>query len=736
MHTTGIYRIPIAISLALATLTTVADAQSIKWRSMGRQEGGTITRLDAIGEHDILAQTTMGIYRSTNSGRSWRQFGDDELRFARFVGGGDGHPLFVHHHLKGTLRSTDNGSTWSHVDGLTGVPSIHVDAQGRFFAGIDGRIYHSADNGGTWYSLHDAGVPGTSSCFADGPDGSMYVAFLGHPTTATTTSSGEGTGTILRTTDGGISWSVVPTGGLPGEIAGFVAYPDGTLFAGVNGHGVYTSTDAGATWTLVIGCTLVRDMRLVESKLVLVAEKEVFFFASDGVWDHLTCFYGANLLTAIGNPRGGLLIGSVDFGVFDCDPMGHVSFLNNGLDAFGGKRIEARFDGLVTSVSGDRGFTSQDLGASWQPIEPAKARAVVSAITPQGTRLYWSQFGNWTEKFMIERSIDQGNTWAYVRYGEDVRTVVAGSRNDAYAILLPIWHPTYGITRSGDDGATWTPFIELDPATDGEPVSLMADGDRLLIGTRSGDIIEYAIPSGNRLSRHQAVSGSVDMIRKLPNGTLFAMSRLGGLRRSLDGGASWIVAQPTLGMENALYADLLSDERGRIFLGTDRGVFLSVDNGASWTRANTGLTWTQDGQGLPPVDPFTNERPVYTLARGNGDTIYAGSSLGVYVGVVSAPAVSGVSQPSAPVVGLTAATIAPTPASGIATLRIDLERDARVTLRVMDMTGRDVLPSTTLRLGAGAHALPIDGSSLAPGLYDCGVMLDGQVRMVPLVIVR
>jgi hypothetical protein len=69
--------------------------------------------------------------------------------------------------------------------------------------------------------------------------------------------------------------------------------------------------------------------------------------------------------------------------------------------------------------------------------------------------------------------------------------------------------------------------------------------------------------------------------------TLFAASYGGGVFKSTDSAANWAAcaAQPT----NLNLLSLAIDASGRLYAGSEAGVFVSTDDCATWTVMNTGL---------------------------------------------------------------------------------------------------------------------------------------------------
>jgi photosystem II stability/assembly factor-like uncharacterized protein len=87
-------------------------------------------------------------------------------------------------------------------------------------------------------------------------------------------------------------------------------------------------------------------------------------------------------------------------------------------------------------------------------------------------------------------------------------------------------------------------------------------------------------PSGTGIT-----SKSVELLRSVAPGTVFAACGKEGLFRTSDGGKSWSLVRP--GELKDLAVDPSKPER--VFVATKEGLFRSTDNGATWSRATQGL---------------------------------------------------------------------------------------------------------------------------------------------------
>jgi len=189
----------------------------------------------------------------------------------------------------------------------------------------------------------------------------------------------------------------------------------------------------------------------------------------------------------------------------------------------------------------------------------------------------------------------------------DVRALAvrADEQNAIYAATL-----NNGVYRSADGGASWR-------AVNGAVNQSEPEKNALL---------------GSNEVRTLAVAGTV---------LLAGTSR--GIFRTSDGGATWLkpvfeIAQDPAGQERITAAeDVLSlavdpDNPLNVFIGTSRGVFRSVDGGASSSPAGAGLPNLDPGTGLSS----TVVRSVTILPAG-GKQVVAGTSDGIFISDKTTP---------------------------------------------------------------------------------------------------
>jgi hypothetical protein len=251
----------------------------------------------------------------------------------------------------------------------------------------------------------------------------------------------------------------------------------------------------------------------------------------------------------------------------------------------------------------------------------------------------------------IARSINSGATWSLVTSAQvgGVTSIVAHpTRAGTYfagARLAPT-AGARGVYRSTDVGATWSqlpPLPVQDPNTIGrveiavskaQPNSVWA-----LVGNRSNSRLlgifrwDEATNQWTQLAASGVVSGTTfrgDFGAQSTYDLAIAIDPrdaqkifVAGVRayRSSDGGASF---QP-MAMEihsdwHAIVFDRFNPDI--MWAGTDGGVFLSTDAGATWVSRNAGLSITQYYPGIA-IHPVTGR--IIGGTQDNGTTSYSGS---------------------------------------------------------------------------------------------------------------
>jgi photosystem II stability/assembly factor-like uncharacterized protein len=191
--------------------------------------------------------------------------------------------------------------------------------------------------------------------------------------------AGPGIG-VLRTEDGGRSWSASSEGLPQGGVLALAAHVDQprTIYAVVADKSVFRSEDAGSHWKLMDGGPRSRIVRLVHSNMPGSMQTGWFFAATaDGVRRSMDCFCGWRDAGSLG-----VAVDSVTY-----DP---------------------RQPQYVYAASDDALFVSADGGEQWQRAS-LPGRGIVSVVAaPTGVLYAISHDG------IFFSSADRGRTWSRV----------------------------------------------------------------------------------------------------------------------------------------------------------------------------------------------------------------------------------------------------------------------------------------------------------------------------------
>ncbi|GAB4519522.1 MAG: hypothetical protein Kow0047_30830 [Anaerolineae bacterium] len=212
------------------------------WSHCGGGEGVTVNCLwispKFAKDGLVLAGTSSGIMRSTDRGETWElTYEGDELVLAL---AGTERAICAGVIESGILRSTDGGTTWQvSNEGLTARTFLRVFLAGEtiYAFGPQDGIVRSDDGGRSWRSLPGLAehLPVNAVGVSERPSGQPAVLIAA-------ADSGE----ILRSTDGGETWTEVAVGIHVSTIA-FDPEGEHAWIGTQDGH-LFVSRNGGASW--------------------------------------------------------------------------------------------------------------------------------------------------------------------------------------------------------------------------------------------------------------------------------------------------------------------------------------------------------------------------------------------------------------------------------------------------------------------------------------------------------
>ena len=553
----------------------------------------------------------------------------------------------------GVLRSLDAGQTWSLLgtnqlnpmhavnENFPAIGGITVSPDGtQVLAGVKSTqsgVYRSIDKGQTWTLVlqniePSAVVYATNTiAYAAGPESWGNISTPG----------------IYKSTNGGVSWTKINGAGAAGidgtkigrvELAVSKQDPN-VVYAAINNStdlahllGLYKTTDGGATWTKLpvsdfcnpqCWYDMAVEVSPVAHNTIIVGgsrSQDSVQKSTDGgfTWTIINAGVHPDLHAFGFSSDGQRVYMGGDGGMYSTENLAATTTWKNlnggGLQTtqiyphIGVHPSDLRFTWIGTQDNGSNRYVGTDAWES-SPACGDGSSAVVSATEPNKAYL---------------NCIFDNNTYIFP-FGDARRLTTFDSRiTDVRPFLATmVGDPTDGevlyfgasrLWQSRDGAKTWRPitthfrFNPADPNTGEVPVVTIAiapsDPNIVYVASERGHIrrltnaltvadgqIANAVDISAGLPLPHYLS-SIAIDRNDPMHVFVAFSGFGNgglVYKSVDGGAHWTAAATGLPAVPIMAVLVDPDIPTTVYAGTDLGVFVSSNDGASWMRLGTGM---------------------------------------------------------------------------------------------------------------------------------------------------
>ena len=610
------------VLLSLTRTIAVLHGQEEGWVSIG-PESGTVYAL-AIDPHDhsvVYAATNGGVFKSVDSGAHWspvnaglpmprsayqnggpyiRALAIDPHNTATVYAGVNfyGDVLFAEPQGYGVYKSEDGGNSW-HAAGIGGrvVTALAIDpvtpttlyAVGQFPPNGDSNILKSTDGGASW----SVGVSMFAASLAIDPQAPRTVYAAAGP--------------VFKTTNGGNIWTDMSDGTTRGIGALAINPTDSSVVYAAGSGGVFKSTDAAGSWTPVnTGLTgssvraLAIDLQAPATLYAGLQDGTIFKTTNEGAtWIPVTAgLEGSRISSLAVDPETPTIVYAAT------DRHGVFKTVNGGdrwsrttLSSTRIFSIAVNSTASTVAVGDDRGCVPMrsdegewTFAVSCLTGSSGAGNGSVVALDPLVPTTAYRAWGG------LSKTTDGGANWSTVLAGFVLTvavdpivpsTVYAGG-NDAH--------------KSVDGGATWTQInqglssgplqlLMVDPQT---PTTLYAGFGGFRIPFFGLGSLYKSVDGGSNwaLAMEGLPSAAALAIDPQVTSTIYAATMGRQVFKSTNGAESWSPSSGSPSSAGLPTHDIVAlavhpDAPAIVFAGTyGGGIFRSGDGGASWSPMN------------------------------------------------------------------------------------------------------------------------------------------------------
>jgi ligand-binding sensor domain-containing protein len=361
-------------------------------------------------------------------------------------------------------------------------------------------------------------------------------------------------------------------------------------------------------------------------------------------------------------------------------------------------------------------FVSTDNGMNWTASNTSTPTGTVYTILVNGTKMYAGTMAG------IFTSKSNGADWIRINYDFDFVLALA---TDGTNLFVGTAYDT--LFRSSDDGVSW---IRVNSGITTRQIRcILIIGEYIFVSTYGGGVFRSNDEGDNWISVNSGLS-SMDISSLVISGTSLFANAFGfipggaesAVFRSDDYGANWMAANKGLPEDYIpfLYAPLNSSMRDSsfIFAGTSSGVFISNNKGEYWIQLSSGLSSSVEC--LAASDSY----------------LFAGTfGEGVWRLPVSKITSISSNEKEMPL-GFALSQNYPNPFNSTTNISFSLPLKSFISLKIYDITGRDVSTLVSEELSAGNYSRIWNGTNSSSGVYIYQVRVGAFTETKKLILLK
>jgi len=646
---------------------------------------------------------------------------------------------------EGIIRSLDNGETWSRISGQyleTQIKCLSQDKLGTLYAGSRNSynglllLFKSTDKGDTWQHI------------GYGYSAEIRYIFIPYKDTIMLGTWDMG---VIRTFDGGVSWSRVNNGNSYNSIHEIIQLDDGSVLAGSDGGGVFKTTNWGDLWIASnSGITPNPNGYIYAESFYETSPGNIFVGTGMGIY--FSSDYGNNWIyknngltnfrtaQCIEEDTAGILYAGIDLGngVYYSTNGGDywfhlgLNFTVNTLGWGSNSNLYAGGSGLYNYNFEDSTWF-QVYNQSYTPVEVNDLCLTKSGYLIASTD-WWG----------LHYSLNDGNLWKRTNYyGNEPKAIesindsifIAGDYSHVYVssdfgktwtITADLWvgsiyyEPTEeilylgtfnsytsitGLYTSLDFGQTWTLLYSFPQIVSEQMIIALrvTKTNKLILASLMyhyppptwEDFYHFYKSTDNgqtweTILEHE--SRYVSIIEEDVSSNIYAFAG-DALLISNDEGNSWITREIP---SSALFAQ---DYSGRIFRTSGNNIWFSSNQGIFWLSVdNSGLNGN-----------------INDIVITKNNKIYLATEDGVFWGEADSIVVS--VEKNEPLKLFSLSQNYPNPFNPSTVISYQLPVIGFVSLKVYDILGKEIATLVNEEQPAGEYEIEFDGSALTSGIY-------------------